>query len=94
MQSKTAFRTSNITTTSLSGRRNRSSDIALIQGLLHLCSGAVNLAKFGLRLGNIKYTYRKINNYVLSPLHVHLYLCVVPNIMCKKDILVITDKIY
>ena len=94
MQSKTAIRTSNITTTSLSGRRNRSSDIALIQGLLHLSSGAVILAKFDLHVGNTKYTDRKINKYMLSPLYVQLYLCVVPNIICKKDILVITDKIY
>jgi hypothetical protein len=82
MQSKTAIKTSNITTTSLSGRRNRSSDIALIQGLLHLSSGAVNFVKFGLRVGNIKYTNRKIK-YMLSPLYVQLYLCVVPNIVCK-----------
>jgi len=66
MQSKTAIRTSNIATTSLSGRSNRSSDIALIQGLLHLNSGAVNLAKFGLHVGNIKYTDRKINKYMIS----------------------------
>jgi len=66
MQSKTAIKTSNIATISLSGRSNRNSDIALIQGLLHLSSGAVNLAKFGLHVGSIKYTDRKINKYMLS----------------------------
>jgi len=94
MQSKTAIRTWNIATTSLSGRSNRNSDIALIQGLLHLSSGAVNLAKFGLHVGNIKYTDRKINKYKLSSLYVHLYLCTAPNIICKKDIRVITHRIY
>jgi hypothetical protein len=87
MQSKPAIRTSNIATTSLSGRSNRSSDIALIHGL-HLSSGAVNLAKFGLHVGNIKYTDRKINKYTLPSLYVQLYPCIAPNIMCKKDTLV------
>jgi hypothetical protein len=72
MQSKNAIRTSNIATTSLSGRSNVSSDIALIQGLLHLSSGAVNLEKIGLHVGNIKYMDRKINKYMLSPLYVQL----------------------
>jgi len=61
MKSKTAIRTSNIATTSLYGRSNINSVLAVIQGLLHLSSGAVNLAKFGLHVGNIKYTDRKIN---------------------------------
>jgi hypothetical protein len=94
MQSKPAIRTSNIATTSLSGRSNRSSDIALIHGLLHLNSGAVNFAKFGLHVGKIKYTYKKINKYMLSSLCVQLYLCIVPNIICKKNIPAITGKIY
>jgi hypothetical protein len=92
MQSKTAIRTSNIATISLSARSNRSSDIALTQEPLHLSSGEVKLAKFGLHVGNIKYTDRKINKYMLSSSYVQLYQCIVPNIMRKKDMLVITDK--